>query len=186
MTKRSITWKALAWEGTEECTIEVDDTGVRIESHLTGITEKNVAYEINYLLELAPDWTVQHVLIKDATNEGTYLDLVRENGRWLDPDGVHLTDYDSCDFVDITLTPLTNMLPIKGLTFEGEEPVAIDALYINLPEFTHERKTQGYAKLGEHTYRFQQPGSAADIITDDDDLVAVYPGLFCEEYHDKS
>jgi uncharacterized protein len=186
MTKRSITWNALAWEGTETCTIESDDTGVRIEGHLSGTTEENVPYELSYLLELAPDWTAQHVLVKDATDEGKFLDLVRENGRWLDPEGVHLTDFDSCDFVDITLTPLTNTLPIKNLQFVDKEPIALDVLYINLPECTIERKTQGYAKLGEHTYRFQQRGFSADIITDDDDLVVVYPGLFCEKSHKSS
>lgn len=186
MTKRSITWKALAWEGTEECTIEATDSGVRVESHLSGTTEDNVPYEISYLLELTPDWTAQHVLVKDATDEGKYLDLVRENGRWLDPDGVHLTDFDSCDFVDITLTPLTNTLPIKNLRFEGKEPVAIDVLYVNLPGFTIGRKTQGYSKVGDHTYHFQQRDFSADIVTDDDDLVVIYPGLFCEKYHENA
>lgn len=183
MTTRTIIWKSLAWEGTERCTIDHSESGIRVEGHLSGTIENGQPYELSYLLELSPDWRPQHVLVKDATDEGTYIDLVRENGRWLDPDGVHLTDFDSCEFVDITLTPVTNSLPLQSLSFEGKEPVALDVLSIDLPQFELSRKTQGYAKIGEHTYRFQQPGFAADIVVDDDGLVVLYPGLFCEEYH---
>lgn len=178
MNTRHITWNALAWNATETCVVASDDTGVRVEGHLSGRTEDDQPFEMSYLLELAPDWSVQHVLIKDVRDEGNYLDLVREDGRWLDHDGIHLTDFDSCEFVDLNRTPLTNSLPIKKLRFEGGDPVVIDVLCIDMPALTMSRKSQAYTQLGAHTYRFQEPGFTADIVTDDNDLVAVYPDLF--------
>jgi len=180
--KKKVTWQAAAWSGREDLTLQVGDAGIEATSELKGTTEDGTPYEIRYTIELSPDWQVQHVHIADSRDEGGTLDLIYENGQWFAGLDDYLgEEFDNVPFIDISLTPFTNTIPIKHLTFEGREPQKIDVLFIDLPSFTWRRVEQYYSKIGENTYHYQdieRPDFQADIVVDDDGLVLVYPNLF--------
>lgn len=179
--QKKITWRSQACQSEEHCEISSSDAGIEIRGSVQGTADDGKEFEINYTLELSPEWQVQHIVVRDAKDEGNELDLQYENGQWFDVDGWHLEAYDGVEYVDLTITPSTNTLPIKRLAFEGREPQKIDVLYIDLPSFQTRRVEQYYTKLGKHTYRYQdgeRPDFIADIVLDDDDFVAIYPNLF--------
>jgi hypothetical protein len=179
---KTIAWRAIAWEGQERLTLQMSDAGIEARSELSGATEDGTPYEIRYLIELSPDWQVQHVHIEDTKDEGGLLDLIYENGKWFAGLDDYLgEEFDNVPFVDITLTPFTNTPPIKQLNFEGTESQKINVLYIDLPSFTWRRVEQYYSKIGNNTYHYQdveKPDFQADIVVDDDGLMVVYPNLF--------
>lgn len=178
----AIAWRALAWEGDEQLTLQVGDAGIEAKSELKGVTEDGVPYELRYILQLSPDWQVREVHIADAKDEGGSLDLIYENGKWFAGLDDYLgEEFDGVPFVDMSLTPFTNTLPIKRLDFEDDEPQKIDVLFLDLPAFTWRRVEQYYSKVGKSTYHYQdveQPEFQVDIVVDDDGLVLVYPNLF--------
>jgi uncharacterized protein len=179
---KNITWQALAWSGNEQLTLQVSGTGIEVKSELSGTTEDGTPYELRYLVELSPDWQVQHVHIADATDEGGVLDLIYENGKWFAGLDDYLgEEFDNVPFIDFSLTPFTNSLPINQLQFEGDDPLKVDVLFIDLPSFEWRRVEQHYSKIGKHTYRYQdveRPDFRADLVVDDDGLVILYPNLF--------
>jgi hypothetical protein len=179
--KRTIVWRALAWEGQEQLTLQIGDAGIEARSELRGMTEDGTPFELRYTVELSPEWQVQHVVIVDALDEGKHLDLLYENGQWIDSGENHLEEFDGVRFVDFSLSPFTNSLPVNNLRFEGNEAQKIEVVYIDLETFQLHRAEQYYTKLGKSTYHYQdvdRPDFQADIVVDDDGLLLVYPGLF--------
>lgn len=176
--QKGISWRGQAWSSAEHCEVAASEAGIEARGSIAGTTEDGTEFEIKYSLELSPDWDIQHVVVRDMKNEGNELDLQRENDQWFDVDGMHLEKFDNVAFVDISLTPFTNTLPIKRLQFEGDQPQRIDVLYIDLPKFELRRVSQFYSKIGKNTYRFQQDDFSADLVVDEDGLVVVYPELF--------
>lgn len=178
---RSISWRALAWDGAEQLTLQVGDAGIEARSELKGVTEDGVSFELHFTVELSPEWQVQHVVIVDADDEGKHLDLQYENSQWFDAGENHLEEFDGISFVDFSLSPFTNSLPIRHLNFEDAEPQKIEVIFIDLVTFELYRAEQYYSRLGKNTYHYQdveRPDFQADIVVDDDGLVVVYPGLF--------
>lgn len=174
--KQAISWVSHVLQSEEHCEISVSDVGIEIRGSI-----RSEVFEINYTLELSPDWQVQHVVVRDVRNDGNDLDLQYENGQWFDVDGWHLATFDGVEYVDISITPATNTAPLKRLQFLSDEPQKIDVLYIDLPSFGLRRMEQYYSKIGSHTYRYQDGehrDSHADLVVDEQGMVVVYPNLF--------
>jgi uncharacterized protein len=179
--QKKITWHGKQQVSTETCEISASEAGIEVRGSVAGVSDDGTEFEIKYTLELSPEWDIQHVVVRDVKNEGNELDLQRENGQWFDVDGLHLEEFDGVEFVDMTITPLTNTLPIKRLQFDGDEPQKINVLFIELPEFNIRRVEQIYSKIGKNTYHYQDievPDFVADLVVDDDGLVIIYPRLF--------
>jgi uncharacterized protein len=179
-TTKNIKWRSLAWEGEEQLALTIGEAGIEARSELKGTDKDGKPYELRYIMELTPDWQVQHVYIADARNEGGMLDLIFESGQWF-AGADRLDEFEGAPFIDLSLTPFTNTLPIKRLDFKGTEPQKADVLFIDLPSFEWRRTEQYYSKIGENTYHYQDvenPDFKADIVVDGNGMVLVYPGLF--------
>jgi hypothetical protein len=107
--------------------------------------------------------------------------MAHEDEKWYDGNDNHLTAFDGVPFIDLSISPFTNTLPIKQLQFDGDKPQQIETLYFDENRFSIRKVRQVYSKLDERTYRYQDvelPDFAADIVVDDDGLVIDYPQLF--------
>jgi hypothetical protein len=83
-----------------------------------------------------------------------------------------------CLEVDISVTPLTNTLPINRLRLSPGESAEIRAVYIDVPSLRVSVMPQRYTRLGERLYRYQSKGFQADLSVDEHGLVVDYPGLW--------
>jgi len=182
---KEITWRALAWEGRERCQITTSVDAITVQSELAGVAESGTPFDIHYNLRLTADWQVADVRIESRLDPGQHIELHHDgDGIWRDEEGKHLSEFDGCAFIDISLTPFTNTLPIRGLPFDGGSRETIDVIIIDLPTFTMHKTRQFYTRIGARTYRFQDvehPGFAADLALDEDQLVIKYPKLFTRE-----
>jgi hypothetical protein len=109
------------------------------------------------------------------------INLTCENKKWYDGHGDHLTEFDGIPFIDLSISPFTNMLPIKQLRFDGDKPQKIETLYFDENRFSIRKVQQLYSRLNDRTYRYQDvelPDFVVDIVVDDDGWVIVYPQLF--------
>jgi len=179
---KTVIWKALAWQGTERMTIAIGPDIIRVTSRMSGAAEEGAPFDIDYAAELRGDWSLKRITIASRLAPDRRIELWQpEPGIWRDADGSHLTEFDGCRFIDISLTPWTNTLPIRALDFADAAERSIEVIYIDLPAFTPHRARQNYSRIGASVYRYtdaEHPGFQADIIVDGDGLVVDYPGLF--------
>jgi hypothetical protein len=102
------------------------------------------------------------------------------DGLWSDANGKHYPEFNGCSFIDISLTPFTNTLPIKGSNWIQGQRQQIDVLYVDILANELRKDTQFYTLLSPNNYRFENAAGnfTADITVDEDGFVTNYPQLF--------
>ena len=102
------------------------------------------------------------------------------NGSWFNKGGIENYNFNNCRYIDISLTPFTNTLPINGLTLKEEGSSDIDVLYIDIMKGEMRRDRQRYTKLGRLKYLFENDNGdfSAEIDVDEEGFVTDYPELF--------
>jgi uncharacterized protein len=175
---RRMVWHALEWQSEERFEITFDEAFIRATGVLAGETEEGELFALSYDVIMSPEWRVEYVSIQDDRT-GRNLKLNHEKNHWFDGAGKHLSQFDGLEYIDLTLTPFTNTLPIMAEEFLGHEPHEIEVLYIDLPAFQMSRVEQTYTKLGIGSYLFEdKTGFKANIDVDTTGLVLHYQGLF--------
>lgn len=173
-------WHGLAWHSEERFSLSETEDGYVAAGDLAGETEQGQLFVINYTVALSPDWDIENVIVQDV-RAGRNLELVHKLGRWYDARGILLPEFDGIEYVDISLTPFTNSLPIKSLDLADAEPQETEVIYIDATSLAMHRATQVYTKTGDNRYQFETRDGAAftaRIDVDEAGLVTQYEGLF--------
>lgn len=141
------------------------------------------ALKVDYVIKLNNRWQVQEFEVTaQIGNKPTTLYTMKcdSSGRWFGRDGIENHNFNNCRYIDISLTPFTNTLPINGLSLKEGGSNDIDVLYIDIMEGEIRRDRQRYTKLGRLKYRFENDNGnfTADIDVDEEGFVTDYPELF--------
>lgn len=89
-------------------------------------------------------------------------------------------DLSPCEDIDLSVTPSTNTLPIRRLAMEVGDYMDATAAWVRFPELTVEPLRQRYTRIAANRYRYENldSGFVADLETDDDGIVVLYPNLW--------
>lgn len=178
--QKSIVWEGIAYDTEEHCSVNYLDGGIVVRSEIEGWADNKAIYA-EYTLYLSNDWTVTEIDIHFTVgaDENKY-SFKRTPAGWIDSTGGDCAEFGECRFVDISLTPLTNTLPIKGLLFGESQLLEIEVVYFDILANEIRRDVQHYAHIGNNTYRFTNAGGdyTAEITVDADGFVTHYPELF--------
>lgn len=105
-------------------------------------------------------------------------------GNWIDASDSAYPALAGCLYIDITVTPFTNTLPIRHLGLKPGESGEIPMVYISAPDLDVRLTRQRYTCLS-HTdtggiYRYEglESGFTADLPVDARGLVLDYPGIW--------
>jgi hypothetical protein len=79
-----------------------------------------------------------------------------------------------CTDVDLACSPSTNTLPIRRLRLVVGASQTIEAAWVRFPELTVTKSAQTYTRLDEFTYLYDSGTFSAELVVDDDGLVASY------------
>jgi uncharacterized protein len=177
-------WEALDWPGLEHVVVSSDAAGFRADGQLVLGPPVGPA-SVSYQLSCDANWRVTELTITAVNSAGTRtLALSADHAaRWL-ANGQPRPDLDGCIDLDISLTPLTNTLPIRRLTWTPDSAQELDVVYVSAPELTTRRVSQRYTLLKQETddnaslYRYESGSFSADLTVDDDGFVTDYPGLW--------
>jgi uncharacterized protein len=177
-------WEALDWPGLEHVVVSADAAGLRADGQLVLGPPVGPA-RVTYQLNCDASWRVTRLTISTARAGGSRtLTLSADpDGHWL-ADGQPRPDLDGCIDVDISLTPMTNTLPIRRLTWAPGIPQDFDVAYVSAPDLTVRRASQRYTLLSPGasddtaTYRYESGSFRADLTLDGDGFVSDYPGLW--------
>jgi hypothetical protein len=74
-----------------------------------------IFFRIRYEVSCDAEWRVREVRVALLAIEGAYVRLLNDGeSHWTTPDGEPVPALDGCTDVDISVTPFTNTLPIRG------------------------------------------------------------------------
>ncbi len=175
MTTRRVAWRRSDEVATDEhCTLTLRDGGLSLVGTVLGADGgAPVRTEYRVLADGSGLTAAAHV--RDLRGfETRTLALERDpKGNWT-VDGVRIAALKGCTDVDLGCSPSTNTLPIRRLRLGVGASQTIKAAWIRFPELTVVKATQTYARLDESTYRYKSGDFEAELIVDDDGLVAAY------------
>ena len=179
--QKSILWEGIANDTEEHCAVNFLDTGIIVRSEVEGWAE-TVAVYAEYTIKLDLQWNVREFEIEFHVSDHQHaFHLIADTaGNWTDKSGTAYPEFKECTFIDITLTPFTNSLPINNLRMTIGESREFDLIYIDVLEAQMRIDRQKYTKLSSNNYRFENDGGkfTADITVDEDGFVIDYPKLF--------
>ena len=183
--QRNIIWKSIDGDTEENCAIHYRDNGITARSEISGWMHKQ-PLTVEYVVKLTMDWQVFDFSLTaqwGARAPQCYAMRRDSSGNWSGLSGVEYPEYSGCDYIDISLTPFTNSLPINGLKLNEGESRTIDVVYIDVLNNDLRRDEQRYSKLNRLRYRFENNSNygdpfVAEIDVDENDFVTYYPELF--------
>ena len=175
MPTRRVSWRRTDEVRTDEhCTVSVRDSGLSLVGTVLGAAGGlPVRIEYRVLADGAGATTAVHV--RDYRGFTLrQLTIARDaKGNWT-VNGVADRTLKGCVDVDLGCSPSTNTLPIRRLRLGVGGSTTIQAAWVRFPELTVEKAAQTYSRPDEFTYRCASGTYEADLVVDDDGMVAQY------------
>ncbi len=159
----------------EHCAITIRDAG---DLSLVGTVlgaEGGIPVRIEYRVLADGTGATSAVHVRDLRGfVQRTLTLARDSkGNWT-VNGVVDRSLKGCVDVDLGCTPSTNTLPIRRLNLGIGRSRTIRAAWVRFPELTIEKAAQTYRREDELTYRYSSETFEAELVVDDDGVVAQY------------
>lgn len=173
MIVSELVWRGVSVPSLERCRITEDAGGVRIASIVEG--ESDCSYE----LRATVGWEFRSLVLR---TDARTLVVTRANGEW-SVDAAPRPDLVKAREVDISVSPLSNTLPIRRLSLDVGDSAEIITAYVRVPELTVTVDPQRYTRLSANEYLYESLDSdfRRTITVDDAGLIIDYPGLFERE-----
>ena len=176
----SVLWKGIDYDTDEHCAITYHEESVMVHSEIEGWIHNKAVYA-EYWIKLNNNWEVQEFEINASVADKQYKHALQidKNDHWKCKKNLPHFDFEGIRFIDISLTPFTNTLPVNGLNLKEGDSAEFDLIYIDILENRMEKQRQKYTRLSGNQYKFDNlKGFTASIEVDNDGLVINYPGLF--------
>jgi hypothetical protein len=176
---RSLRWRDWSGFGLEHALLSEEAGNIEVRSAVISGPVRS-GFVALYSLKLSPDWyttELQGSLL--GTSECVYLRRTEESG-WFDENNRSLPDLNGMFDVDLSITPLTNTLPIRRLRLAIGESADVETAYVLFPQLTISRDSQRYTRVASNQYRYESLDRdfIRELTVDDNGLVITYPGLF--------
>jgi hypothetical protein len=176
MSTRRVSWRRTdEVRADEHCTIAVRDAGLSLIGTILG-AEGGLPVRIEYrVLADGAGGATSAVHVRDTRGFAQrQLALARDaKGNWT-VNGAPNRTLKGCVDVDLGCSPSTNTLPIRRLRLAIGGSTTIKAAWVRFPELTVEKSAQTYARLDEFTYRYSSDTYEAELVVDDESVVAQY------------
>ena len=174
--QRSIVWEWCDRPGLEHLLLEFGDDGSRADGIVVAGFE-GALLRLRYTVECDAQWRFRRAAIEAESNGGSRRRRIIErshNDEWT-VDGAVRPDLAPCSDIDIMGTPFTNTMPIRRLALAPEEPVAVNVVYVRIPDLAISVAAQDYTRRGAlFRYRSLGSGFTAELSVDADGIVIDY------------
>jgi uncharacterized protein len=153
------------------------------ESTVLSFDEAGHAFRLTYRLAWDAAWRLRTARLEVTTATGSRsLDLETDGqGHWRDGAGRARPALDGCMDIDVWPTPFTNTFPIRRAPMAVGERREFVMAWVSAPELTVRPMRQGYSRLADRLYLFENldgTGFRAELPVDKDDVVLDYQGIF--------
>ena len=175
MTTRRAAWRRSdEIETDEHCTLTLRDGGLSLVGTVLGSEGgQPVRIEYRVLADSTGMTTAAHVRDLRGFETRTVVLERTAKGAWT-VDGAAARGLKGCTDVDLGCSPSTNTLPIRRLRLAVGGSKTIQAAWVRFPSLTVEKTRQTYSRLDEFTYRYASGAFEAELVVDEDGVVARY------------
>jgi hypothetical protein len=175
--ERVVAWRNLLIDGTDYCALWRIAKGWLLKGTVVGALE-NQRPLANYEVHCDDNWLTRRVQVERTIGDDSkMLSLSVESGGLWQSSGQELPEVRGCQDVDLSVTPATNMLPIRRLDLDIGKSESVTAAWIEFPDLKVQLLSQRYTRVAKNTYRYESDtGFSAEIAVDDLGLVITYPG----------
>jgi hypothetical protein len=179
MTKESILWRALYWQGHEACCLRPLNSEWRLEGTAVFLHEGRTC-RLSYSIDCDAIWHTRSAVVSGwFGDEDIDLELSADAYRRWQVNGVAKSVVDGCIDLDLNFSPATNLLPIRRLNLEVGQQMEVKAAWLRFPSFELEPLSQVYERTGEFKYRYSSRGGfVAELTVNKAGFVTVYPQLW--------
>ncbi|WP_213280342.1 putative glycolipid-binding domain-containing protein [Chryseobacterium indologenes] len=176
---KTLIWKGILYQSLEYFNVQSDDKGYNVESRIIGCYKDKI-YTVDYRMFIDKNWIVQNFLIESEVNKvKTMLAGKRLQDQWTINNVIN-PKFNHFKFIDISLTPFTNTLPINNLNLAENSSQKIDVIYIDVLNQHIRPVQQQYTRTTSHQYLYEniENDFKAEVSVDESGLVISYPELF--------
>jgi len=175
-----MTTTRVAWRRADEvlvdeaCTLTVRDGGLSLVGTVLG-AEGGLPVRIEYRVMAGGTGLTTAAHVRDSRGfVQRTIALTRDaKGAWT-IDGRPAPELKGCTDVDLGCSPSTNTLPVRRLRLAIGAPHTIQAAWVRFPDLQVLKAAQTYTRLDEFTYGYESGSFAAELVVDDEGLVAAY------------
>jgi uncharacterized protein len=179
MATRRYTWRRLdETESDEHATLTIRDTGLSLVGTVIG-AQDGIPSRVEYRVLTNGQGLTTAVHVRDLRGfmQRTLSIERTAKGVWT-VDGAQDRRLKGCTDIDLGCTPSTNTLPLRRLRLAVGASQTVQAAWIRFPELTIEKSAQAYTRLDEQTYRYESATYSAELVLDDDWVVAAYADVW--------
>lgn len=176
---KTLLWQGIAFPSLEHFSLQEKEDYYIVASKIIGSHQQKI-YSASYRLIINKQWEINEFLIDSEVNAvkntltGRKIDTNWEINHTVHP------NFKGFQYIDISLTPFTNTLPINNLQLEIGDSKEIDIMYVDMINSDIKPVRQRYTRTDLHEYLYENIVSefTARIQVDESGLVLTYPGLF--------
>jgi uncharacterized protein len=173
VNRRWILWQGLIAPSMERFIVVVSANGFEFDGLLLQ-AHQDVPYVARYAIRVDEAWRTRAVEVAIENGGLNSISLETDGaGHWTD-NGKPLSELDGCVDVDLEWSPSTNTLPIRRLALSPGKSRTLSAAWVRFPSLQAERLEQTYERLDDRRYRYRSGRFTAELLVDDDGLVAQY------------
>lgn len=186
---RTVLWQRLDAPGTEYCMLQPSTRGWLLQGDAVTVLD-NQPVRVMYQIRVDAAWRTHRVAVDMLVGANRQrLHVVRHDQRgWRTrPANEELAHLRGCLDVDLSLSPVTNTLPIRRLNLAPGQSAEICTAWVRFPQtpgglLAMEPCTQRYTRLDHSRYLYEggctpeNEGFSAVIAVDDVGLVTFYEG----------
>lgn len=176
---KTLIWQGITFQSLEYFNLKENDKNIQVASKIIGCYENNI-YSVDYQLTIDSEWNIQEFMIESEINTvKNRLTGKKDQDEWEINNAIN-PDFKGFNFIDISLTPFTNTLPINNLKLAENDTQEIKVIYIDVLNSLVKPVTQQYTRIAFNTYHYDnlQTDFKSDIVVDENGLVVNYPKLF--------
>jgi uncharacterized protein len=178
---RDILWEGLRWPSLEHASVRSEPGSILLDGLIVAHVDGRPV-RLGYRIRCDPEWRISAVTV-EVLPDGPRVEIGTDgNGHWHDRAGGALPLLDGATDVDISLTPLTNTLPIRRLRLAEGESRSIRVAYVDAPSLELTAAEQRYTCIARDLhggrYLYESGSFRAELSVDADGLVLDYEGLW--------
>jgi hypothetical protein len=173
-------WQDWEAKGIEHLVLREGAREIVAESVVIASTDSST-FALRYRIRCDKSWRVRSAEVVVVGSDRKIEIAGDGKGNWTDASGKRLPKLAGAIDIDLSVSPFTNILPIRRVKLRAGQSAEIVTVYILAPALTLTTDPQRYTCLEPHKrYRYESLDSdfTRDIEVDGRGLVVTYPGLF--------
>ena len=173
-------WRRLDEPGSETARLIQNEGEWILEGRVefgVGVTRGHIEYRV----ECSDGWLTRRVSLTGRLDGREVAHrLEADAAREWCFDGRLAPEVSGCEDVDLSFSPVTNLLPIRRLALAPGQAAMVRSAWVLLPDFRLEPLEQEYRRLSASRVAYSAPstGYQAELEVDEVGLVVQYPGLW--------